>query len=670
MIEESNILETAKKRFNRVCSAEQEYRNKALEDLRFLGGQQWSENVRAERESQDRPLLTINKLRRYVTQLTNDQRMSRPEIRIHPAGEEATLQAARVYEEFVRRIQAESRADLAYDTAFEHAASLGVGFWRILTDYESETTFNQVIRIERIRNPFSVYIDPTTQAQDASDMRWCFITELIDRDEFEEDYPDVEIGNWEATGAGENLKQWYTDKRIRVAEYFEKVYETKTLYLLPNDLTTYERPDNPDLIVDERETDVPKIIWRKLIGTTILEEQDWLGSHIPIVRVVGTELDINGKVTFEGVVRHAKDPQRIYNYWVTMQTEQVALSPKAPYIMASGQAMGHEADWRDANRRPKGALFYEPLSLDGSPVPPPIKIPAPEVSTGILTSLQLADKDMMDTVGIYQANLGEQSNERSGVAITARQKQGDINLYHFQDNLSRSLKRTGLILLDLIPKVYDTKRNLRLTHEDGNNEPFMLDPGQIEPLTTKTINGQPVKHFNLKLGIYDVDVSVGPAFMTRRQEAAASMLEFMKVVPQQAQFLADLVARNMDWPGSDELVERLQKLLPPGIATVPGDSQTPQQRAAQFQLMQQAQQIKQQAEQLKQAQQQTEALARDRERELAQLEFKAFKEKSQAEMKLMQAAFKEKLNAIKSQLIKERQTAVKHTEKLAVSKVM
>lgn len=189
-------------------------------------------------------------------------------------------------------------------------------------------------------------------------------------------------------------------------------------------------------------------------------------------------------------------------------------------------------------------------------------------------------------MGLYDASLGARSNETSGRAIMARQREGDVSTFHFIDNLSRAIRHGGRILIDLIPKVYSGERIVRVLGYDGTPQNVRLGAGQgdtasgateagagqdqatpIDPATGQAMPVPPNMRFDgvydLAVGKYDLVVEAGPSFSTRRQEAAEQMTEFVRAFPQAAPVLGDLMAKNMDWPGADEIAARLKRLLPP-----------------------------------------------------------------------------------------------------------
>lgn len=562
------VLSEAKKRFQLCVDAEKDYRKAALEDQRFLAGEQWPDNVKRSRELDFRPCLTINKLPQFVRQVTNDQRQNRPSIKVNPVDDKADIETAKVLQGIIRHIEYNSNADIAYDTAFEGCAGIGRGYFRIITDYCDPESFEQEIFIKRLRNHFMAYLDPYHQEPDGSDSDYGFIYEDMSIDDFKKSFPKAQYSTSEQwRSIGDTPPMWLSQDTIRVCEYYYKVYKTKTICLVQLEDGSQQSVEKSELpeelpqglqIIQERETVVPEIKWAKLNYFEILEETSWPGKWIPIVPVVGDEMDIDGKKILSGIVRHAKDPQRMYNYWASNETETIALAPRAPFIGAEGQFEGFENEWKTANVRNHAYLQYKLKTVGGVIAPAPQRqVFEPPIQAMAQARMQSSD-DLKATTGIYDASLGNRSNENSGVAIQRRNAQAQTNNFHYIDNLSRSIRHAGRILVDLIPHIYDFAKMARLLGEDGKPEMVMIN----QPYQK---NGQEVAHY-LNVGKYDVTVQTGPSFATKRQEAAETMLEFTKTMPQSAPYISDLIARNMDWPGSDVIADRLKKLLPPGIA--------------------------------------------------------------------------------------------------------
>jgi cell division protein FtsB len=587
------------KRFNRAESQESRNRQMAVEDLRFKAGDQWPEQVRASRTLEKRPCLTINKMKTFVHQITNDQRQNRPAINVSPVGDKSDPETAQMLKGLIRQIERQCNADVAYDTAFDNAVSNGWGYWRILTDYEDDDTFDQVVKIARIKNPFRVYLDTDSEEPDGSDAKWGFISDMIPREEFKEMFPDAHDYPWEEGGIGDEYKNWSTSSHIRIAEYFCVENEERKLVHLANGHVGFEDELDESLKdaerVDERDVQQRKIKWYKLTAKEILEEQDWPGKWIPIVKVIGDEIDIEGKTNLAGLIRDAKDAQRMYNFWVTSETELIALAPKAPWVMEEGQIEGHEQRWKEANNKSLPYLLYKGVNLAGKPAPPPQRQQFAGPPAGVVQAKISAAQDMQATTGIrFDATLQERTYDESGRALRELKRTGDLGNFHYVDNLSRSLKHTGRILIDLIPKIYDTPRVLTILREDGSEERVKVDPNLQTPHGQRqTHDGRLERLYNPKLGDYDVAVTVGPSFATKRAEAADSMLAFMKAVPQSGPLIGDLIAKNMDWPGAEEIGSRLASMLPPHLLDKKLDQLPPEAKALVSSLMQQMQQLKQ-----------------------------------------------------------------------------
>ena len=594
----AELMTRIRKRMDRCIQAESDNRRDALDDLKFKAGNQWPADVAAQRNFDKRPCLTINKFPTLIHMITNAQRENRPGINVSPIGDRSDPEVAQMYKGMIREIERESNADEAYDTGFDNAVSNGFGYWRVVTEYEAPDSFDQVVRIKRIRNPFTVYMDPESQDSVGSDAKYAFVTEMIPRDEYKELYPDADPLNFEQAGTGETLKNWIASDAIRIAEYFEITSKKRTLVNLSNGWTGWE-----DELADQTKDDIrekrlevrakresmrPKITWYKVNALQILSEREWMGDWIPIVRVPGDEIDIEGKVKWFGVIRHAKDSQRMFNYWRTSATEIVALAPKAPWVMEEGQLEGHEDEWKQSNTKSYPVLTYKAVSVSGAPAPPPQRQQPGQVPAGIVNAATEAAQDMMATTGVrFDASPNERMIDESGRAINELRRSGDIGAFHFIDNLSRALMQTGIILLDLIPKIYDTPRVITILREDDSEEQVKIDPNAPKAMQQERLPNQKVrKIFNPTYGKYGITVTIGPSYATKRIEAAHSMMEFAKAMPQAAALIMDLIVKNMDWEGADEIAKRLAKALPPNLL-IPDMKDVPPQVQAMLQGMEQ-----------------------------------------------------------------------------------
>jgi hypothetical protein len=585
---ESNVLATARSRLDMAIGALSESREDEIDDLKFYAGSpdnhwQWPADVLATRGAVQgqtinaRPCLTINKLPQHVRQVTNDQRQNRPSGKVIPADDNADIEVAEIFNGMVRHIEYISDADVAYDTACENQVSYGEGYIRILTEYCDENTFDQDIKIGRVRNSFSVYMDPTIQDPTGADAKWCFITEDITKDEYQRMYPDsAPITTLQTLGVGDqNLSQWLMEDTIRVADYYYVDYDRATLNLYPGNVTAFDgTPEDKQLKAiygkpkKSRESDRVKIKYCKINGYEILEERDWAGKYIPVVRIVGNEFEVDGRLYVSGLVRNAKDAQRMYNYWVSQEAEMLALAPKAPFIGYGGQFEGYENQWKTANTTNWPYLEVNPDVTDGqgAVLPLPARAQPPMASSGLLQAKAGASEDIKASTGQYNASLGMGSNERSGKAILARQREGDVGTYHYGDNLARGVRHIVRQLVDLIPKIYDTQRVARIIGLDGETSMVKIDPMQQEPVK-KIMQDDIVidKIYNPNVGKYDVVVATGPGYATKRQEALEAMAQLLQGNPNLWAVAGDLFVKNMDWPGAQEMAKRFAKTIDPKL---------------------------------------------------------------------------------------------------------
>jgi hypothetical protein len=612
---DADILTVARARLDMAMSALSDSREDENDDLKFYAGSpdnhwQWPADVLATRGAVQgqtinaRPCLTINKLPQHVRQVTNDQRQNRPGAKVIPVDDNADIEVADIFNGMIRHIEYISDADVAYDTACENQVSYGEGYIRLLTEYCDDNSFDQDIKIGRVRNSFSVYMDPTIQDPTGADSKWCFITEDLQKEEFERMYPDAApITTLQSLGVGDqSISNWLNEDTVRVADYYYIDYDRATLNLYPGNATAFAgTPEDKQLKafygkpLKSRESDRPKVRYCKINGYEILEQREWAGRYIPVIRIVGNEFEVDGRLYVSGLVRNAKDAQRMYNYWVSQEAEMLALAPKAPFIGYGGQFEGYEDKWKTANTNNWPYLEVNPDVTDGqgSVMPLPQRAQPPMASSGLLQAKAGASEDIKSTTGQYNASLGMTSNERSGKAILARQREGDVGTYHYGDNLARGVRHVARQLVDLIPKIYDTQRIARIIGEDGETKMVKINPEQPEPVN-KIVDQNGIvleKIYNPGVGKYDVVATTGPGYATKRQEALEAMAQLLQGNPQLWAVAGDLFVKNMDWPGAQEMSKRFAKTIDPKLM---GDGEdNPALAAAQQQMQAMAQEMEQ-----------------------------------------------------------------------------
>ena len=563
-------------------------RQEALEDLKFGGGDQWPVELQNSRNLESRPVITVNKVDNYCRQVSNQQRQQRPRIKVHATNTHEDMVDAQTIQGIIRHIEVNSNADYAYDNAFDYAVRMGWGFLRVRTDYVSEDSFDQEIYIDPVDNPFTVYYDPNSVAPDGSDCERCLITTMVSKDQFRKMYPAADDGGTSFTqrGTGDSQSEWITKEDIRLAEYYYTVKEKAKLYLLSDGTATFA--DDKDFfnrlaaygieVVDQRDSYKKTIKYCKMTAIEILEERDWAGKYIPIVPVYGRHIVIGDKRKKFGMIRYAKDPQRMYNFWQTSITESVALAPKAKWILAEGQDEGHESDWANANIKSFPVLRYKQTDIDGRPAPPPVRMQPEPPPTGVMAAAAGVNDDIKSIMGIFDpAQLGQ--GNISGKALNGQQQQVDLTNFDYYDNLTRTIAHVGKICLDLIPKIYDTERVMRIIGDDG--KPELLTINQRDSVG-RVLN-------DISVGQYDVVMETGPGYNSKRQEAVDNMLPLLSAAPELMQVAGDLVFRNMDWPGADIIADRLAAANP--MAQIDDKSKVPPQ--VQMQLAMSQKQIQQ-----------------------------------------------------------------------------
>ncbi|WP_242176585.1 portal protein [Pseudomonas sp. MONT-RG-20F-20-E-7-02] len=611
--EDEELIAEAKARFQRCQDFEGDFRKLFTDDLKFVNadsdnGYQWPDAMRMQRQDDAKPCLTINKTRQHALMVINEAKEHKPSVKVSAVGGDASFESAQVYEGVIRHIEYQSNATDAYDTALEFQVKAGIGYWRVVTDYMGDDSFDQEIYIRRIRNPLSVRLDPDIKELDGSDASFGFISDDMRREDFERKYPASK--DEVSDGCFGEFDEWCTKDNVRVAEYYYKTFEKDTLVALPLPdgqggertemiLLSELRAQMPDLAkvamadktIQRRTIQKPKVKWCLIAGDKIIDRSEWLGVTIPIVRVVGEEMIIDGKLDRKGHVRNLKDPQRMYNYWTSSATEHVALQTKTPYLADTQSIEGFETIWENANSENVAYLPYNSVNDQGQPLAPPQRVEAPVMSSAYMAGMQMSAEEMKMVSGQNDALMGAPSQEISGVAIGKRTRQADRATMQYRDNLAKAVRYTGKILIDLIPKVYDTPRVIRILAEDGSDDTVKIDPSQQQPMveTPKDDGTDGVNRaFNPAMGQYEVIAESGPSYATKQAELFEALSQQAQQDPTFMSIAGDLYFRASGLPLSDEFAERYKNSIP---ANVRGEGPSPEMQQAQQELQQAQQQV-------------------------------------------------------------------------------
>ncbi len=564
-------------------------RREAMEDLRFTAGFQWSDAAKIERRN--RPMITINRSSQFVRQVANPIRQNMPTIKVEPDGDEDS-ELAEVANGLFRRIQYNSSASHVYAGAVEHMVACGIGWFRIATDYLSDDSFDQEIMIKRIFNPLSVYADPSSLEPDRADMNWCLVSELMPRKAFEIEYKGKASASIDTPVNGDTNMNWGGGDYVRRAEYWRRKEVPKTIARL-KDGQTVNITDMPKRQLDQlkslgmieatREAKGYKVTMDLVSGQDILAETyECPCKWIPLVPVVGVEIPLEQGVYRHGLIRFQREPQQLYNYFMSVAAESLGQQPKAPYMAKATAIAKYKSMWDNANVSATPYLLY-----DGDDKPE--RVSPPPLPAGLIQMAQMMEDGQKAATGQYDAALGAKSNETSGVAIQGRIEQGNQATSHFVDNLEHSLEHTGRILLDMIPKIYDTARTLRMKAEDGTETEAQINQPTIG------VDGTPMMINDLsQMKFSSVRVIMGPSYASRRAEAVQALTQLSQAVPAIGELGGDIIVRNMDFEGSEEMADRLRAVLPPQVvqATDPEAAQAmapPPDPMAEMQMQGQAQ---------------------------------------------------------------------------------
>ncbi|MEK6346372.1 MAG: portal protein [Burkholderia sp.] len=600
------VLRRVKHRAKRSQQWEGESHGLGLRDMQFLVGDsdngfQWDDTVRAQRSGEKKPTLTINKVHVHWLNVVNDGKAQKPSVKVHPVGNGATYESAQAYESVIRHIEYLSNAQTAYDRALEFQVGCGIGYWRIQTDYVDDNAFDQWIFIRQIDDPFSVFLDPDIKEQDGSDAMFGFIFSELPDEEYREKYGDDGVGATSTLGDTADLTSSAREGYTRIAEYFEVVEKSDVMYAFQagNEIRTLrlsemdeqlrklvQRAEDSGVKIAKRRTKTRQVWWYLIAGDQVIERRRWAGKYIPIVRCVGEELVLDGKLERKGLVRYLIDPQKMFNFNASSQSEFVQTQGKTPWIASPQAIAGYEQYYKTANHTNHAFLPYNAYDDADRPLPPPTRAAPPAISPAYEAGMQAAAEQMKMASGQYDALMGAPSNETTGVAIDRRARQGERATYHFIDGQAKAIRFTGKILVDLIPKILDTKRVIRTMGEDQKEITIQIDPTATNGIALQGA----VSIFNPGVGAFDVVADVGPNFQTRREEAFNAVKEILAQNGLLVGVVGDLMMRAADFPMADELAKRMENWIRSQNPAVLGEAPPPQV----VQMQQELQQLRQQ----------------------------------------------------------------------------
>lgn len=617
MPEESEFIRIAYERWKLASESEAEFRRDALEDLRFSIGDQWPKDIRTARENAGRPCLTMDQLQQSVRQVCNTYRQERPAININPIGDGADVDTAEIIQGIFRHIDVNSDAEISYDGAHEQVVRTGFGSWRLLSDYYDDNSDDQEVMVVPIENQFTVYWQPGVPQEKA---KWCFIVCDLPHETYKSEFSDSRMASKmssavEFESIGDSFPEWATTEYIRVAEYF-------TVEDVPQQGS--KRPKK-------------KVCWYKINAEETLAKQDIPGSQVPVFTAYGDNINVDGKRYVAGLIRNAKDAQKQYNYMNSAATEQIALAPVAPWLVAEGQTEGHELEWGEANKNPR-ILTYKQVDVAGKPAPPPSRVSVEPPIQATTLMIRQASMDLKAATGLYDPTLGQRKGDESGTAIKHLQEQGSIATLNYSDNMSRAMRREGRVRLEWIKAVYDVPRVQRIIKPDGSVKQVVIHNGPQQADAAEAMLTDEIKEiYDIGVGRYDIAISIGPSYQSKRQEAAATMTDLIKSFPEMFPVVGDILVGNMDFPGNQEAAKRLKKTLPPNLQDDDDTDPEMQVQKLQGQLQQMSQQHELLTQELQKATQiiQTKQVESDGKMQIAQMQ-----EMSKQQVVLMQETTK------------------------------
>lgn len=591
-ITDAEIWEEARDRLQIAVEAYSDNRKRAKEAMQFREGDQWDDDPNV--ATDDSPELTINLTDAFVRRVVNNIKQQRPRGKCHPVGDGADVELAEIINGIGRHIEARSEASIAYDLAAERAVDAGEGYFRLVAEYEGPRSFRKDLRILPVRNIFSVHMDPGAIMPSGADQNWCIISTLMPRTEYKRRYPKAKNVNWNDLDRQTSRLNWEDKEHVRLAEYFRIREKPETLYQIVDKTGREHMLYRSELkritgsvvslknavdkltaagarIVSERESVKRQVEWFRINGLEVVERQELPGQYIPVFRVEGNAVDIDGKVRRRGMVTAMMDPQRMVNYGEVAKIKRLGLAPKAPWVAAEGQLDGHP-EWDDANQKAYSVLTYKPVVIETGSVPvmipPPQRQPPAQIEAGFSEFVQGMRSNLVAVAGMpNEPGQDQQGVVVSGRAIDRRQWLSDQSHFQYYDHLTQAIAQCWRVIVDWIPVYYsEPGRVQRIIGEDST--PQMVTINAQEPGDDGGISR--IKN-DLSIGKYDVVMDTGPGYETKREEGAANLVEMIKIQPL-AEIIAktapDLVFRAIDHPYMQELADRLMATNPEGLKKI------------------------------------------------------------------------------------------------------
>lgn len=550
------------KKFKSVWEYDEQNRRDASDDLSFRAGTQWDDQDARIRKIQNRPTLVLSQIDQYVRNIVGQSRSMSPSIRVFSGDANTDPRMAALFEGAIRDIEQRSNAKAARINAHTDQVTCGIGHYEVC--YRLHPTLpHKEIYVKTIKDPLSIIWDPSSTEIDRSDARFCFRIREVPLMEFEQKFPKARRSNFNASKVHgysyryyDNLR-WEHGEYVRLAQYWEKYTKKHEFITTVNgemmEVTGMEREEIATYQPRESyKRDIDHLRFQLLSGDDILEEiTDYPCRYIPIIPVVGEEVATNDGLYRQGIVRKMREPQKFYNYMMSIGMEQLSQSVKSPFLVTNEMIKYNEADWRNAYTNSKPFLAYQPDQF--APGAKPERILPPTQHRDTLQVAQMFMGDMSNAAGLHEDSLGKETNAKSGKAIEARQRGGIIATNVFGDNLGYSIRHEGRILLSMIQNIYTENRRIRVISAEEKeafvdiNKAGLMNNGRDRIIVNDMTRGE-----------FEVRAEAGPSFGAVKQESLQALMQLVQLNPQMMPFIIPEIVKMMEVPNQESLQKAVQ----------------------------------------------------------------------------------------------------------------
>lgn len=446
----------------------------------------------------NKPCIEFNVLEAMISRLRGEFSKQEPSVKVMADdGAEVDPRVIGAVEGHLRHIISDANRSGCEYQIYTDTLSGGFSVIKVWTEYANSMSFNQVIKIGRASDPTLCGFDPLATAPHKGDGRYCFENYPKSREEFEYEYPDIDIRGVSFTRSNEGFNWSYNNEQediLMICEYYEKkkkkvrIVQTVDKQIMSmDDYKVFVAEWNlsgkvelpPGIMGKPRWTEIEKICRYRFIENQVLEYVETDFSQLPLIFVDGNSILIregNGgsvQQMTRPYVYHAKGVQKLKNFAGQTLANELENMVQHKFKVAK-ESLPDEPEYLSAytNIQIANTLVYKAFSDNDPnvPVPPPQEIQRVPAPPEVTSTFQMTDQMVQSILGSYDASLGINDNQLSGVAIVEGATQSNSAAMPYIVGYLNAWSQMANICLDLIPKYYVTSRTIPVVNPDGSRD--------------------------------------------------------------------------------------------------------------------------------------------------------------------------------------------------------